>query len=267
MTFQQFSRQGVVTLSLVLLAVTSLCSQGVDDVLDYRDIPVDADNTGAYLGVGFGYLGMLTLVNYDNLNEVARSVGFDITNKDQTFSGPFFLHGGGGFASILLIDNLRLGVYGAAGTKKVQRDLNDSLKHVRSFRFTSSVTAVQIDYAIRLLPNLTLLPGIMGGLNVYTLRTSQSRKEEDVSILIPDSRPGSFDSQISSNNILYYPALNIEWAPSPFVMLRGGAGYSGIIAGDWTDGNDVKVSNLPDISAKGVTFQFGLFLGLFQQRY
>lgn len=249
--------------SLVLAFALSIPAHAQSgDEFDFDDIPVD-DARQYYVAVGGGYIGMLAFPNFDELNKVSRSLDL------PDFKGQLYMNGGGGLISLLVVPNMRLGVYGAAGSRRTQADVVlPQGTYKRSLRFQSVVTAGQLDYAIRLFRSFTVLPGIMAGAGGYNLELTQSNVTGEN---FPDifqtgnAAIGNRYANISRNHFFYYPALNLEFAATQFVMFRAGIGYSGTLwAGDWTDGEGVQVKNVPDIKADGMTLQFGVFVGLFQ---
>jgi hypothetical protein len=249
----------VVLLSL-LLGAQALAQGG--DKFSFDDIPVD-DARQYYVAVGGGYLGMLAFMKFDELNKLSDSLGL------PGFDGQLFMNGGGGVISLLIIPNVRLGVFGLGGSRVVKGDVTvGGEKFKRSLRFTSSMTAVQFDYAIRLFRSVTVLPGVMLGAGSYTLETTQSRPDSvSFNSLFGGGTQGNSNSRISTSHFFYYPAVNVEWAITQFVMIRAGVGYHGTAAeGVWADGNDVPVSGVPAINANGLRLQFGAFIGLFQNQ-
>lgn len=251
----------IATLMLAIVASIPLHAQDGDEY-DFDDIPVD-DARQYYVAVGGGYLGMLAFPKFDELNRVSSDLGL------PDFDGEFLMNGGGGLISLLVVPNLRLGVFGAGGSRinSATVAINDSM-YKRSLRFSSVVTGGQLDYAIRLFRSFTILPGVMVGSGSYTLEMTQSRdggeNYEDVFVAGPTDVSNRY-ARITRSHLFYYPAINLEYAFTQFVMVRAGIGYSGTsFEGDWTDGTGTKVNNVPEVSAGGMTLQFGLFMGLFQ---
>lgn len=249
-------------LAVALVASTSLYAQTGDE-FDFDDIPVD-DARQYYVAVGGGYLGMLAFPNFEELNKVGAGLGL------PAIEGQLYMNGGGGLISLLVVPNLRLGVFGAAGSRVSEAEVTgqDGAAYRRSLRFTTVATAGQLDYAIRLFRSFTILPGIMVGSGRYTLELSQSKvagEQFPEVFQTGDPTVGNRYARISRSHLFYYPALNLEYAFTQFVMVRAGAGYSGTsLEGAWTDAAEITVNNVPDISASGFTLQFGLFVGLFQ---
>jgi hypothetical protein len=261
MRFQTTLLHCATAVMLSLIITSAAIAQG-GERFSFDDIPVD-DSRQYYVAVGGGYLGMLAFMKFDELNKVSSSLGL------PNYSGQLVLNGGGGVISLLIIPNVRLGVFGLGGSRVVSADVNtpDGKLH-RSLRFASSMTGAQIDYAIRLLRSVTVLPGVMIGAGGYSLELTQSAADSVDFYALYGSDPGANrNSRISSSHFFYYPAVNIEWAITQFVMVRAGVGYYGSAASSvWTDDNDRTVTRVPDLNANGLRLQFGAFIGLFQNQ-
>lgn len=245
-------------LLFALLAPASLLAQGGGEQFSFDDIVVD-DAKQYYVAVGGGYAGMMTFANNDELNKVSAKLGL------PAFDGPMTMHGGGGLVSLLFVPNLRLGVYGAGGSKAVVQ-VTDTVQ--TTLRFGTAVTGVQIDYAVRLFKAFTMLPGVMVGPETYSLEMTRSEKGgADFDGLFSSNQGLNRSANISNSHVFYYPSINFEYAITQFFMLRLGAGYKGTFGdGTWTDAGDVAIRNAPAINANGLSVQFGLFLGLFQSQ-
>jgi len=261
----------VLGLCCLVVTVTAAHAQvDTTDTFDFDDIPVD-DVRPPYLGVGGGYLGMLTFMNFDDLNTIGRSFGLD------DFSGQVFMNGGGGLTAIGLVPNLRVGVFGAGGS--LDRTVNVSLggtAYTRTLRFGLGITAAQFDYAIPIFDGFTVFPGVMLGGGTATLELTQTRAENPTfqdlvdNATYSDSGVVNFNRSTNLSRSRFYvnPAVNFEYVPIQFLMIRAGVGYGMLtnwFGGEWKDPAGATVSDVPDINANGLAVQFGLFIGLFQR--
>lgn len=271
MTMHAFTVRLFLALMLLGPIGASLRAQdtGGGDEYDFSDIPVEEEEL-PYIGVGGGYALLVSFPQWDNLNKQAAALGIQSTSGGtDAFSGPLFMHGGGGWTAIGIIKNVRLGVFGGGGSKSATLD---TAGFSRTMRFNAGYTAAQIDYAIPIARALTVVPGVMLGSVTNTLTVVQTAGGTVPfdSLFGPayfDSSPINRDrlSRISSSSFLVYPVLNIEYAITQFIMLRVGGGYTFNLSGTWRDEQDVEVTGVPKISSAGPTIQAGLFLGLFQQ--
>lgn len=244
-----------------------LAQGGGEDDYDFSEIPVEEEDI-PYIGVGGGYQLLVTLLDMTELNKVNASLGLG------AFTGGLFMHGGGGWTAIGIIPNVRLGVFGGAGSKEVTKTetIADSAFD-RSMRFSAGYTVAHIDYAIPVFSKFTVAPGVMIGGGSTTLEYTQTKEGTSFSSLFDPAKsngPGgdlSYQTSVTRSYPVFIPTLNIEYALTQFILVRAGAGYSmTTLFGDtWDDRHGNVVSGVPDINADGLTFSAGLFLGLFQQ--
>src|SRR4051794_27080437 len=94
MRLQTMLFHSAAALVLSLLVTSAALAQGGGEKFSFDDIPVD-DARQYYVAVGGGYLGMLSFMNFDELNKVSGSLGL------PGYSGQLYLNGGGGVISLL----------------------------------------------------------------------------------------------------------------------------------------------------------------------
>lgn len=238
------------------------------DDFNFDDIPVE-DAELDYIGFGGGYLGSVSLVNYDELNAVSN--GFGIGNDE--FKGPMLLSGGGGFIGGIVVPNTRLGIYSVGGSKEATTNLEGG-EYRRTMRFSTGYVAAQLEYAI-FLPGsgLMLFPGVMVGRSSSDIELNQTRIS-GLSFNNAFSPPGFGSSggdslvsyaHITRNSLHLQPTATVDWAINSFLMIRGGVGYAFNFGGTWTDPSGTEISDVPEITADGLNIHFGLFIGLFQK--
>ncbi|MEO6047682.1 MAG: hypothetical protein ABIQ57_09415 [Candidatus Kapaibacterium sp.] len=253
----------VALLALCIASSGRLRAQGGEDY-DFSNIPIGSTEH-TYIAFGGGYLGMVPLMKYDKLNTLSRdSLGL------AEFQGPLLLNGGGAFISIFILPNVRMGAYGMTGSKAVEKTISlpgDNVAYKRTFRYSNSVTAVQFDYVFRVLGNLIVAPGAMIGGVSNTLEETQTRTQDAQfgGLLTGNQAQQNHYARITNGSLFYYPAVNLEYSFTKFVMLRAGFGYAGSASvGTWTDGADVDIQNVPAIRSDGFAVQFGVMVGVFQ---
>jgi hypothetical protein len=257
----RFLITSLMAIAMGIILSNTLSAQNTEE-FDFDDIPVD-DAGQYYVAIGGGYMGMVPFMKFDELNALSGSLGLG------TFDGPLLLNGGGGLASILVVPNVRLGVFGVGGSRLVEATVaTNNVNYKRSLRYGTSVTAAQIDYAIRLVGSLTVLPGVMVGAGTRSLEFTQTRIDSAGfgGIFTPTPGPdANHYARITNSYFFYYPAVNLEYAFTKFMMFRAGVGYAGSAwAGKWVDGAGAEIKGVPAIKSDGMTVQFGLFVGLFQ---
>jgi hypothetical protein len=260
-------RLPLLALILVALAMPALAQQGGEDDYDFSDIPVEEEEI-PYIGVGGGYQLAISLFDLDPLNTVSSSLGM------PAFSGPLFMHGGGGWTAIGVIPNVRLGVFGGGGSKEVTADTSiGGVDYKRALRFGSGYTAALIDYAITPFSKFTIAPGVLVGAGSTTLDFAQTRSANATfasafdSTALGNGGEANRQTAIERSYFLLAGQVNLEYALTQFILVRAGASYSHSFgdASVWTNRHDVDVSGVPEITTDGLGFQVGLFIGLFQQ--
>jgi hypothetical protein len=267
MTIERFIHRSFLVLFL-LGATLSLHAQEGDEY-DFNDIPVD-DQALPYIGVGGGYLGMVGLLDYDELNKIGEGLGMGA----ESFKGPMWFHGGGGFTAIYVIPNVRLGIYGSGGSKEVSRTVTlNNVDYKRTLRFGMTMTAVQLDYAFPLVGKLSVFPGVLLGLSNYDLNATQYRQDTvgfggllgSAGFDGTDTDNLNRETHLTTSTFFVHPALNLEYPLTQFFLLRLGAGYGWSFPfGEWETPNEVVAKDVPNLKADGLIVQFGLFIGLFQ---
>lgn len=261
-------------LLLTLLAGTTLFAQEEEeedfDDYNFDDVPTDDYRDLDYVGFGGGYLGMYSLINYEEMNKIAATFGMG------EFSSGMLMNGGGGFLGGVGIRNLRYGIYGLAGSKSIsQIDTIGGTPYNKTLRFSSGLVAAQLDYAIFLPPDgLMVFPGVMVGRGTNDIEFHQVRDGGVAfdTLFNPtrfegggDSSGLNYYSRISRSSLYVQPTLNIEYSLNQFVLLRAGAGYALNFGGEWSDASGTAVANVPDVKSDGLNIHFGLFVGLFQK--
>jgi hypothetical protein len=264
-------------LLLVSLLVSSAAlAQPNDDEFNFDEIPLD-EGALPYIGVGGGYVGFVSLMNFDALNALGSRLGMG------SFDGQFWMHGGGGWTVVGLIPNLRIGVYGAAGSKV--QTANPTIageSYKRTLRYSVGVTTGHVDYVIPILTRgFAIVPGVMVGAGSDGLKLVQTRSDgEEIdnvfggyagfasdTVIINPRAANTRQTNLERSYLFLYPGLNIEYALTQFVMLRLGGGYHmSRVRGDWNDTEGTVVTGISeDLKPDGVMLHFGVFLGLFQQ--
>lgn len=252
---------------LIAFGVSTMHAQ--DDEEDLGELILERP---PYFGLGAGYMRMLTLVDYEEMNIVSRAMELG------DFSGMFHMDIAGLTFTPGIIQNIRVGLYAGTGSTQLTRQIklsNDTL-YTRTLYFTSVIGAIQTDYAFGFTSSFTVFPGIMLGAGRHTIGASQTRttgtRFHDV--FHNELFRGDTSTNVSnlnrfgralSYNLFIYPTLNLEYTLTPNIMARAGVGYNtSIRLTDWADEGGVILADPPNIGVNGVSFQLGLFVGLFQ---
>lgn len=256
---------------LLLCACTGLWAQ--DDQLDdftIEDVPQE-DVSTPYFGVGGGFVASFFFANFDELNKLVDTPGMLAGKK---FDGSILMLGAQGFAAIPFIPNTRIGFTSAGGSKSVEGtalvgDAPNAVSYKRKFEYFVTYSALTFDYAFTPIKGLAVLPGIMGGWGSMKVRASQTPAVGERTI------GGEFNFGTGTNNTYkeivashttITPNLNIEYAVTPFSMIRVGAGYNvSLGTPSWEADNGITTVTgvSKDINMSGLSVQAGIFIGLF----
>lgn len=252
---------------LLLCTCTGLWAQ--DDLLDdftIEDVPQE-DVSTPYFGVGGGFIASFFFANFDELNKLVDNPGMLAGKK---FDGAIPMFGAQGFAAIPFIPNTRIGFTSAGGSKSVDGTaLVDTVSYKRKFEYFVTYSALTFDYAFTPIKGLAVLPGIMGGWGSMKVRASQTpavgERKIDGEFNFGTGTTNNY-REIVAGHTTITPNLNIEYAVTPFSMIRVGAGYNLTLnTPSWDADNGItSVSGVSeDIKMNGLSVQAGIFIGLF----
>ena len=204
-----------------------------------------------YFGLGGGYIGGFVFPKFD-----------EVTNKFSDFGdlkGSIYLSGAEGFSAIAIIPNVRLGFFGFNGSKSYEKSRNDTTTGVS---YASGFTGFSIDYGYVPFKSLAFLGGVNIGWSNITIEKYKSTSSVDWNSL--SGEPTAYFWRIEGKFWFIEPKINIEYAITPFFMIRGGVGYSFVFSRKWEYNRFAMVDNVPtSLNTNGLKVQFGLFLGLF----
>jgi hypothetical protein len=206
-----------------------------------------------YFGIGGGYVGNFIFYNLDDVNNLIKAIPVGL----DEIKSPIFLSGAQGFTAIGIIKNLRIGFSGFSGSKTTEKEVNFSTKGVK---YEVSYTSFAIDYGIVPLKSLAILPGInFGWSNVNISKYSISQIDWN------DLKSENYNSIILTGSFWFVqPGINVEFAATPFLMIRVGAAYPISFSPKWKIDDVKEITNVPSgIKPSGFNFNFGIFVGLF----
>ncbi|MCX7879623.1 MAG: hypothetical protein N2517_03085 [Ignavibacteria bacterium] len=204
-----------------------------------------------YFGVGGGFIGSLLFIKLEDVNSLVKAWNL------KEFKSPTFMSGAQGFTAIGIIPNLRVGFSGLSSTNRSEEKFGDTIKGVE---FGLTATAFAIDYGFIPFKSFAVLPGLNFGWSGIALSTYKVGK-----ISWDDLKQEKFSSNLINGSFWYLePNLKIEFAATPFLMLRLGAGYSFSFSPKWSLNGVSEIKNVPSsIKPEGFLLNFGVFIGLF----
>lgn len=250
---------GILIILLLVLQVAPAFAQEEEE----EPLPPPRKQNAPKVGGGGGFTPVWLLWDVDAFNsELPLSVA-------KFSKSPMLLLGGGGYAYIMLLDNLRVGGMGLGGSTKssaisggVRRDVEVSV----------GFGGVTIEYAISIFNRLDIVPGIMlggGGMDITTTRDNGSFKfwggqgglwdEFDL-----NSPTQNVTRKMSGSFFVYVPSVQIEFALLRWVGLRAGVSYVGMSSPSWKLDQRFDVVGVPTkINGQGWTINTGIFIGTF----
>lgn len=238
-----------------LLSIHSY-SQELDSLnLNFEEITTNVESP-PYFGLGGGYIGTFSFINFDDINNVNKSLGF------ENFGSPIFISGAEGFTAIPFVPNLRIGFFGASGTI-----LKEITKDTATFgtRALVQFTGFRVDYGYVPAKSIALLLGANIGWSNLTFEFYKSKNNmnwNDISSFDKDFN-NAFRT-INGNFWFIEPNFNVEFAATTFLMLRLGISYSFAFIPDWKGNQIAKIDIVPStLKPDGFQVRFGLFVGLF----
>ncbi len=214
----------------------------------------------AKFGAAGGFIPNLMFPDYSTLNEMTGAYGF------EAFEGPVITWGGGGYAYIMLVDNLRIGGIGFGGSRTKSFVSNGSQKEVKYFIGGGGLT---VEYTFPFIKNIAVsVGGIIGGgaLEIEMYKNKGEFTWEGIWKDLDDNNSPSrkVSHKLKNNYFTFAPTLNVDIPFNRFLAFRVGAGYLFSLGNNWEADNGQTLINVPDnLNANSFFIQTGLFIGLF----
>jgi hypothetical protein len=239
-------------IALISLTMVAMLANAQDEQAGGRPLRIG--------GAG-GFMPMWMMPNLDDVNAKLSSVNL------PTFStGGFFGSGGGGYAYIIYIPDVRIGGFGAGGSITAEGVIHNQPTKVE---YAASFAGVTIEYAIPIFQRASIVVGSMLGSGSMTLTVLQSDGKtrgwddvwSDVGIASPMT---NYKQKLSSGFFAYNPYVYFEYGVNSLIGVRIGAGYVGNTSGDWKIDDNSTLASVPSgIKLNGLVIQTGIFFGFF----
>lgn len=248
----------VLFFSLILLTSSSIAQ--VDD--EYEPIPPVKPSQGK-LGGGGGYTPGWLFLDLDRLND------FIVTGGGTPFpDGRLMMHGGQGYAYVLIVPNLRIGGIGMSGSRSSSH-VETATNTRRDVDLTVGYGGVTFEYAFPVVPRLDLTFGTVIGGGGMTLRLSKDRGTvrqwgETWVELGGSQAVEEYSRKLESSFFVYQPSVTLEFALLRWLGIRAGVSYLGMAGGEWTLDNQYELLGVPDeIDGAGWMINTGIYIGTF----
>ena len=253
--------------ALALILFGSMTAWSQDDMLDSLDLSFESspmkEDKIPYFAIAGGFTGTFFFANFNEIDKMIES-NFPSFGNERFKGSNIFMPGAEGFTAIGIIPNMRLGFFGAGGSKTIKAVNADT---TRSIDYSVSFNGISFDYAYVPTRRLAILVGVNLGWGTMAIEYFRTTSKYNWNQFNENSNPDNFMSKTDAGYWLVQPHLNIEFALTPFIALRGSAGYSVSLMNEWkfNKNSAFSESNKPPdkLNASGLYAQFGLFLGLF----
>ena len=162
---------------------------------------------GAAAGIAPGFV----FPNVDPINNHLASIGIPELSKG------IFVYGGGGYAYIMIVDNLRLGGIGLSGSQSTSGNLgqnyfNTNFEVKQSFSFGG----LSVEYTLPFINKVALSIGAIIGMGTQTVNVYQNRGGYSWNSIWPQpifsslpSNPGNY-SEVKNSFISITPTMNLD---------------------------------------------------------
>lgn len=213
----------------------------------------------AKFGAAGGFSPIIMFPNYDDLNVEISKLGMN------DMEGPIVALGGGGYAYVMIIDNLRLGGIGFSGSKSESSNFNNLNNEVE---YSLGGGAATIEYTMPFVKNMALSAGFMiggGSLDIDVFQNAGKFKWNQVwNEIVNGSDAENKEFSMQHSFFFLTPTLNLDFPITRFLAIRGGVGYQFTFGSDWEIANNKGLKNVSSgLNGDGLILQTGIFIGLF----
>ena len=265
------TKRCIIFFIFILLPASVLFAQQPSIAVDTTDY-LDSELYEEEASVSYGWLGGGFYIGYfiPDLTDFNKNIAQPFVG--QNLDEQVLLFGGRGFMPFPYVRNLRIGGLGYGGTTErccVDTTASTGQDVTRSLKYSIGYGALTIDYALPIaVRRMFFLFGVELGLGGIDIEAKQAAKRLAFDIQTEFDNPTTnITHTYSAGFFLVKPQLQIEYAPTNFLMLQLAAGYQITPMGIWKVDGDVDLGNtdkLSNINGSGLVFNFGVNIGFFQ---
>ena len=244
-----FKMKKLLFTALILLSTLNISAQEAEDV-----------GWVARFGAAVGLTPAYVFPNFDPVNAQIKEM-----NIDQFSASGMFAIGGGGYAYIMLIDNLRVGGMGVTGSKSTAGSVGGINKEVK---YNCSFGGFSVEYTLPFIQKIGVSVGTvigMGTTSIEIYQNSGSFNWTDTWKKVNDGivMTNQVSDKISNSFYSFTPTINIDIPLSRFAAVRIGGGYVASFGNDWKINNGKTLNGTPgNLSSNSFFIQTGIFFGL-----
>ena len=209
-------------------------------------------------GAAGGVSPTFVFPNVDAVNTQIKIMGL------ENLSGKgMIVYGGGGYAYIMLVDNLRIGGIGLSGTQTSSGTNNGFNKEVK---YNYGLGGVTVEYSLPFIKNIAVSVGAIIGAGSSSIEIFQNQNNFSWNGIwneINNKTTQNIYRKISNSFLTISPTLNVDIPLSRFIAVRIGGGYITTFASSWEVDNNQDIGNVPsDLSSSSFFIQTGIYFGL-----
>ena len=177
------------------------------------------------------------------------------------------LWGGGGYAYIMIVDNLRLGGIGLSGSTSTKGNVGGIDREVD---YNLGLGGVTVEYTLPFIKYVAVSVGTILGVGSQSIEIFENwgNYTWDNSFLLPmysslAANTGSY-TKITNTFFTVTPTLNVDVPLSRFIALRVGGGYILNFNDKWKVNNGRDISSVPsNLTSNNFFIQTGIYFGFF----
>ena len=212
----------------------------------------------ARFGAAGGFSPTLVFPNVDAINLQIKNMGLE-----NLSSKGMIVYGGGGYAYIMLVDNLRIGGMGLSGTQTSSGFNNGFNKEVKYNYGLGGVTA---EYTLPFIKNIAVSVGAIIGVGSSSIEIFQNQNNftwDGIWNDVNNKATPNIYKKITNTFFTITPTLNVDVPLSRFIAFRIGGGFITSVANSWKVDNEQDIGSIPsNLGSSSFFIQTGIYVGL-----
>ncbi len=212
-------------------------------------------------GISVGVFPVWVFPDLGPINNEISKMGLN------NLSSNVFTLGGGGYAYIMLVDNLRLGGIGFGGSTSEKKLVNGFDKEVE---YSYGLGGLTVEYTLPTNVNrFAFSVGAIIGAGSAEIDIYQNKRELPWDVVWNEVQQNgkateNINRKLKNSFFTFAPTLNVDIAVTRFMALRLGGGYIYTFNKDWKADNDIDVKGVPSgLNSDTFFIQAGLLFGFF----
>ncbi len=212
----------------------------------------------AKFGLAAGFTPQWVSPDFEKINSKLSALGLEGFPE-----GGIITYGGGGYAYLMFMENLRIGGSGFSGSVSRTATIN-SLN--REIVYSIGGGALTIEYTIPSIKNVAVSVGLMiggGSADIEIFQRSSSLNWNNI-WEEPNSPSQNTYKKITNSYYNISPTINLDIPFNRFLAFRIGGGYQFTVFNDWKYDNDQQLNEVSSgLNSNMFFIQTGIFAGFF----